>query len=277
MVRSAQITSASSQGPPRECGDRSQFLDASCGVVLRCGMAVLNRRPIRLLTLPQPWHPLPVAVDLHTTLFDLRFEAAPELRKDPNEPVNARCATDREWVVTRLKDGQKETGNWAEVGDWIITNPGGEEYVVSPEVFRHRFTPVPDSDLFQPVGISRIVPNLTGYPVRIMAPWGQEQFGAPDCLFAMAVGPGGGLTANRYIIGVEELAETYERPRREQRLQLNPQARLHWLNSGESLLKSTVKSPPQPNPGRRGKRFPDIQGPGTITTFSWPKGGVGRT
>ena len=39
-------------------------------------------------------------------------------------------------VETILADGRKETRNVAAPGDYVVTGPGGEHYVVKPEVSR---------------------------------------------------------------------------------------------------------------------------------------------
>jgi hypothetical protein len=49
--------------------------------------------------------------------------------------VEARVATEREEITTTLVDGTVETVNTAEESDVVVTNPGGEKYVLKPEKF----------------------------------------------------------------------------------------------------------------------------------------------
>ena len=46
-------------------------------------------------------------------------------------------------VVTTLTDGTVETKNRAQPGDYIVTAPAGERYVVKPETFLARYVPKP--------------------------------------------------------------------------------------------------------------------------------------
>jgi hypothetical protein len=52
--------------------------------------------------------------------------------------VLARSATVGEVIVTETKDG-KETQNIAKEGDFVIKNPGGEEYIIAGETFKKRY------------------------------------------------------------------------------------------------------------------------------------------
>ena len=46
-------------------------------------------------------------------------------------------------VVTALKSGV-EMINTANPGDWVVTNPGGESYVLKDSSFKKRYTPLED-------------------------------------------------------------------------------------------------------------------------------------
>lgn len=65
----------------------------------------------------------------------LDFSAAFQVKKIA--PIKARPATTGEKIATVMKDGYPETLNVTEAGDWIITNPSGEEYIVSDFVDRY--------------------------------------------------------------------------------------------------------------------------------------------
>ena len=53
--------------------------------------------------------------------------------------VKARPAVVGEKLTTTLEDGVKETVNKAKVGDWVVTNPSGEQYIISEEKFFGRY------------------------------------------------------------------------------------------------------------------------------------------
>lgn len=53
--------------------------------------------------------------------------------------VRARLAQEGERVVTEI-DGKVETTNTASAGDVIVTNPGGEEYIIQVDKFTSRYT-----------------------------------------------------------------------------------------------------------------------------------------
>lgn len=52
--------------------------------------------------------------------------------------VTARTATEGERVDTIMKNGLVETTNTAKAGDYVVTNPGGEQYLVGKEKFEKR-------------------------------------------------------------------------------------------------------------------------------------------
>src|SRR5581483_1699046 len=78
-----------------------------------------------------------------------------------------------------------------------------------PQVER-RYEPVGDGR-YQAKGLIRAFRNPAGQPVTITAPWGEEQHQGPDCLFAAEYFPDDPerITADRYLIGAAEFAETY--------------------------------------------------------------------
>ena len=62
---------------------------------------------------------------------------APIYRKFGN--VQARRATVGEQITTMLADGRQETANKADEGDWIVTNPDGEQHIISEAKFLSRY------------------------------------------------------------------------------------------------------------------------------------------
>lgn len=89
--------------------------------------------------------------------------------------VTARVAEAGEEVVT-VVDGTQETRNVASAGDYVVRNPGGEEYIVEKAKFEGRYALIAGSeDTYRPTGAPvRAVPLAEN--VRFLAPWGEEQF-----------------------------------------------------------------------------------------------------
>ncbi len=149
-------------------------------------------------------------------MFDL---ATPEITQALTEAplflksavVEAHVAEAGERVVTTLADGREETAQTTEGGEYVVTNPSGEQYVLQSDNFAKRYEEQEDGT-FRAKGACRAVPNPTGEDITIMAPWGEEQHGGADCMIAVAVDPtepDAPISDDRYIIGGAEFAQTY--------------------------------------------------------------------
>lgn len=150
----------------------------------------------------------PTKVDLNTPEADEAFAAAPVYEKFA--VVQASQATQETPITTVLADGTVETSNVAQPGDYIVTNPGGEQYVVEQEKFEARYEVTEDSGTFKAKGIVKAVANATGTPVTVIAPWGEEQHGNADCIYLAQYDPSTGeISEDRYIIGRDEFNDTY--------------------------------------------------------------------
>ena len=57
----------------------------------------------------------------------------------------------------------------AHAGDYIVTNPGGERYVVAAETFEKRYAALGDGR-FEATGNARVFQNPTSEPIEITAP-----------------------------------------------------------------------------------------------------------
>lgn len=149
-------------------------------------------------------------IDLNNPEFTAILSEAPLYVR--RAPVEARQAPERELIRTILQDGTVETERYAEVGDMIVTNPGGEQYVIKQDHFAQQYaeTDVPGS--YRSTDGIRACINPTGGPISITAPWGSPQFGESDCFVAMTVSLASPNqpTDVRYIIGADEFDETYE-------------------------------------------------------------------
>ncbi len=148
-------------------------------------------------------------LDLSTDEYTERLAAAPVYAKKGK--VAARQVSEREEVRTTLADGTEETVNVAEPGDVVVTNPGGESYVLKMDNFAKRYQSTEEEGVFLAKGMARALPNPTGEPIEIVAPWGEKQFGNPDCMVATVFDPEQPdvIGSDRYIIGAEEFAATY--------------------------------------------------------------------
>lgn len=68
--------------------------------------------------------------------------------------IQAIEAVGGEVIETILADGTKETSNTANAGDWIVTNPGGEKYIVPAAKFPKKYEAAPEigDGWFKPTG-----------------------------------------------------------------------------------------------------------------------------
>ena len=91
--------------------------------------------------------------------------------------IQAVCAKGGEEIETVLADGTKETMNIANAGDWIVTNPGGEKYIVPSAKFAKKYEP--DNELgenwFKPTGGVQSFLETT-QDICFICSWGEEQF-----------------------------------------------------------------------------------------------------
>ena len=115
--------------------------------------------------------------------------------------VTARVAAAGEEVVT-IVDGTQETRNVANAGDYVVRNPGGEEYIVEKAKFEGRYELVAGTeDTYRSSGAPVKAVTLAE-SVRFVAPWGEEQF----------INAGGFLLNNSgdiYGIQKQEFFDTY--------------------------------------------------------------------
>jgi len=148
-------------------------------------------------------------VDLQTEEYTTSFSQAPLYEK--TALVRIRKAKPGDAITTRLADGTTETTNVAEENQVIITNPGGEEYLLDEAKAFATHVETEQPGLYKETQLIRAIDNPTGQEVSIMAPWGDEQIGAADCKFASPHDPTQPdlITAERYIIGGEEFLATY--------------------------------------------------------------------
>ncbi len=90
--------------------------------------------------------------------------------------VLAREAKEGEVIETILTDGHRETSNKANAGDWIVTNPGGESYIVPANKFGKKYEPAPElgEGWFKPTGgIAKFIQISEN--ISFICSWGEAQ------------------------------------------------------------------------------------------------------
>jgi len=86
--------------------------------------------------------------------------------------VIARPAVDGEIIETILANGHKETENTATANDMVVTNKGGEQYLMSKEKFDDRYEPTEKEFCYQAKGQISYVG--IEQDTTFIAPWGKE-------------------------------------------------------------------------------------------------------
>ncbi len=126
--------------------------------------------------------------------------------------IKAEEATVETPIETVLADGTKETKNVAKPGDFIVTNPGGERYVVLAAKFPTLYAPKDgEPGVYEPTGQVVATQNPYKTDISMMAVWGTMQSGAADCWVADTYNPKTGERENEpRIIGNTEFAQTYK-------------------------------------------------------------------
>lgn len=119
--------------------------------------------------------------------------------------VQAVQAKGGETIETILADGTKETTNTAETGDWIVTNPGGEKYIVSAAKFPKKYEACPElgTNWYKPAGGVQKFIELAE-DLKFVCSWNDEQF--------IAAGGFVNVTdlADIYGIARDEFFDTYK-------------------------------------------------------------------
>lgn len=153
----------------------------------------------------------PIEVNRHDPMIMERLKEAPVYRKQGE--VRATIAQGGEIVITILGDGTTETRNTANPGDAIITNPGGEKYIIiDSEKFRKRYEPKKGEEgVYKAKGHCKAIVNPWHEGITMLASWNEMQNGQADCMIADIFDPATGeLGGEPYIIGKAEFTKTYK-------------------------------------------------------------------
>lgn len=125
--------------------------------------------------------------------------------------VQARPAVPGEKITTTLASGHNETVNTANEGDWVMTNPSGEQYIISEKKFFSRYEATSEAGIYGSKGYCRAIKNPFGKPIEIMASWGEPQTGDENCMVADTCdGNGENVGGEPYLIEAAAFAETYK-------------------------------------------------------------------
>lgn len=148
-------------------------------------------------------------IDRKSDIIMAALSTAPVFQKQGL--VQAHPADVGESIETVLASGTSETTNTANEGDWIVTNPSGEKYIISEQKFQSRYEPTDVAGTYKARGSCRAVPNPFGKPIEIMASWGEPQLGDEHCMIADTCdADGSNLGGEPYLIEGAAFAETYK-------------------------------------------------------------------
>lgn len=124
--------------------------------------------------------------------------------------VHAVQVTEETYVETIMSDGFVETKDTAKPGQFIVTNPDGEEYIRPEGQFRSRYNETDVEGVYEAVGVIRAIPNPFNDEIEIEAPWGKPQYGKSNCLIAVSItDPTEPVSKARYIIDPDAFLSTY--------------------------------------------------------------------
>ena len=112
--------------------------------------------------------------------------------------------------IDTVIDGEIETTNTSKDGDWLVTGPKGEQYLIADDKFKKRYAFVsktPRGDKYKAVGNVFAV-QFKGATFKFKAPWGEEMLcrnGDFICSTSMA------NVDDVYRIEKDAFAKTYKR------------------------------------------------------------------
>jgi len=127
--------------------------------------------------------------------------------------VRARKGSIGEKIITQLKsDDKSETiSTIKNESDYVITNPGGEEYIISGKKLKSNYDRI-SGDLYQSKGIIKAI-EYTGESFEFEASWGSKMFCLNGDTLAAKFVEGDTIEETEilevYRIGRREMAETY--------------------------------------------------------------------
>ena len=126
--------------------------------------------------------------------------------------VNIRPAVPGESISTVLSDGTIETAdNIAGDDDYVVTNPGGEKYIISKEKLESRYSKSDTEGVYKAKGYIRAIKNPYGKDIETLASWGKNQTGDVECYIADVCDESGyDMGGEPYIIEHNAFSDTYK-------------------------------------------------------------------
>jgi hypothetical protein len=113
--------------------------------------------------------PLPIWINPK----ELSFEGAKRFKKIAS--IQARLMQHQDIVIT-VASNVLETSNRANPGDYLVTNPTGEQYIVPAHEFHQRYRLKPGTtDIYESI-LPPVRVILTTRPVAFIAPWGTPMY-----------------------------------------------------------------------------------------------------
>jgi hypothetical protein len=135
------------------------------------------------------------------------LKSAPIFKKQGT--IKARQVKAGEKIETVLADGRVETINVSNNGDWVVTNPGGEEYIVPGEKFGDKYEATKEEGVFAAKGHVRAIENPFDKDISLEASWGELQHGDERCILVRSCDADGNPESDPYIIDFDAFEETY--------------------------------------------------------------------
>lgn len=144
---------------------------------------------------PQEYPNIEMDFIVTTAVDSLQFTSPEVINAQKTVPVHAVQAQADVEVVTRPRvevEGKlyyiEETKNVAHAGDWIVTNPDGEQYVVSAAKFPAKYSDIGNGQFVPTEGPKTF--QQTTENVCFQASWGATQFVTAGSYICTAYGPG---------------------------------------------------------------------------------------
>jgi hypothetical protein len=130
--------------------------------------------------------------------------------------VRAIVANGGEEIETNTVE-RTEASEIAKAGDYIVTNPGGERYIVSASDFTKKYEATDENGVYNAKGIVRGIMNPTGQDITITTKSGKKLLGDFDAMIVVSYNPETDqISDDIRLVNDDEFLETY-RPVEEER------------------------------------------------------------
>jgi hypothetical protein len=124
--------------------------------------------------------------------------------------VHARPAKTGERLATITASGLTETERTANEGDWVVTNPTGEIFIIPESTFLSRNEKTDQEGVYSAKGFCKAIKNPYNKPIEIMASWGEPQNGDENCFIADTCDKEENMKGEPYIIDGTAFEKTYK-------------------------------------------------------------------